>query len=315
MRRVADERAGTRHERARHPLVHVVDLVVTDLVAGRQRRDALEPALHLGGVGRLLVTLPLRDGVDRTPGLGRAQQEEPFLGVGDVVDVGDVRDQGAEVGGGAGDQEPLGVGEPLERHAQQAPCGGAGAVGGDQEAAVQCLGPRGAVPFDHDTVLGDPDRGGLDAVVQCDVGFVHQSLDEHPHQVLLVELEAVRVLRLVLEQCEVELGDQTLLAVAVLVARHREPLGVHLRRQAQLVEQFEGRRMERRGPPVGARHRITLDHTHSHAGPGQGPGRCDTDGATTQDEHRELTMIRHECHSPTLVIIPRLERDRATILV
>ncbi len=306
MRGVPDEDGAADAERPGHPLVHAVQLPVDDRVAGRAGRDALELPFQRGPREGLRLALPGGHRPDSPPGLGGAQQEKPLAGVGHVVDLRDAGQHLGEVDARAGDEEALGVGVAGEVDAERPPHGAARAVGADHPGAAQLAGAARGADDDGRAVPGvRHDAGDAGAEQQLDTGRPRQPLVQHPHQVLLVELEPVGERGLVREEREVELRDQALPPVAEVVHGHDQALGVHPFRDAEFVEEFERRRVERGGAPVGLRLVLGLDQHHGDAEAVEGGGGDHSDRTAADDDHRAAgESAINSWHAANLSYVP-----------
>jgi hypothetical protein len=115
-----------------------------------------------------------------------------------------------EVGVRADDDEALGPGEALELGAHQLPHGAATAVAADEPRRLEVL--RGGLDQHRVALLGRFQELGREIDHRVREGL--QLLEEYWRQLVLLEVEAIRIRRDVGDQAEVPLDDHALAAVA-----------------------------------------------------------------------------------------------------
>jgi hypothetical protein len=82
---------------------------------------------------------------------------------------------------------------------------------------------------------------------------------------MLLEVQAVRMARLVLQQAEVELRHQLAAAVADLPVADADAVLLHPRRDAEGLQQVERRRVERTRAQVARQPVLGLEHDDGYA--------------------------------------------------
>ena len=184
------------------------------------------------------------------PQFGDAQQDAPFVVVGDVVDAGEAIEMTLDRVARRQRQEALWVGETLERDA--------GPFAHDRIRAVRPDQIVGADSFDGDRGFDENADPALilierqDAPIEAHAAGVHRlELRGHePRQLILLALQAVGMRRHVGQFAEIEFDDRAGLAIAVMIARRAEAVFLELVEHAEFVEHVERRRVERRGAHV-----------------------------------------------------------------
>ena len=133
---VADQERAAELEGLRHPLMHLVERGVRDLVVGDARHHARHQRLRELLRLHALVACVLVHQEHRAPQPGDLQQEIPALRIGHVAHRRQAGDDAEEVERRRDHQQPVGPGEALELDAERAPHRAARAVRADQIAAA-----------------------------------------------------------------------------------------------------------------------------------------------------------------------------------
>ncbi len=128
-------------ERPRHPLMHLVERDVRDLVVADAGHDLGHEGLGEVAVERERIALVGGDRKHHPPQAGDLQQEVPALGIGEVGYRDQVGDHGAEIERRAHHQKALRPGESFEVDAERSSHVAASPVGADQPSSA--ARPRG----------------------------------------------------------------------------------------------------------------------------------------------------------------------------
>ena len=205
--------------------------------------------------------------------------------------------------GRAHHQKPLRPGEPVEGDVQGLADVAAGAVGADEETALEASGA--AVPGYH---RGDARRvffhpGHFAGEEHFRPGHTRQLLVQQPVELELLALEPVWVRRDVGDASEVELGDAAR-ALAVLKGRGLEAHGQKIVQHPGGGQHVDGGRMEGGGPQRFRQRRFRFQHGHRHPVLRQVQRHHEPHGSGTRHQHAigahvTTMMLTRKCPHPS----------------
>ena len=214
------------------------------------------------------------------------EQVAPLFRVREVVAIGVFGVDALEIEFGGDLDEPLVVGEALELDAHGAADIAPPAVGAHQIAGLKRLRAVGGVDRDPQVVIPMLDAGEGVGIEGVEAGFPGKRLGDVPGQLVLFVLEDEGKAKLVLQQCQIERGHPFATGpVVVLERRCLQAPGDDVPGDAQVVQHFQGRRMDRRRPRIDHRFGVFLHHADADPAleQSQGAGHPHRPGADHDD--------------------------------
>ena len=196
---------------ARDALVHPIDALVADLVIVLEGEKALHPRLHTARVEQRVLRHARIARKDEPPQarrshVGHLEYRGPFHRIGDIG----VHRKAVprEVVRRADDEELLGPGEAFELHREQLPDRAAAAVCADQPRGFQLARIPSDSNSDQHRIRLLLEAGDSVPEMHFAVGSLRRMSSWMGVRAVLLEMQAIRVGRLVGKQPQVELRDQ-----------------------------------------------------------------------------------------------------------
>ena len=244
---IASEHRPPHTKSVGYPLVHAIDRAVGHLVCRRLGDHTLQSPLGAFVAERLIVGLVVGHWEKGSPKIDGAQEHHPFVGIGDIVDVGEIGHVVGQFIGRRDHEVAVGVGHAIERATERLSHSARGTVGPDDSIGLDCL----AVGQYSGSTLGplfDSPDGRTEAHI--DQRVRRKLFEKDLAQLELFALKAKRVVRDVTQFAEVESGHDSDATISIGEVLGDEAAGDHLVDDAVRPEQFEGRGMKRGGPQL-----------------------------------------------------------------
>ena len=255
---------------------------------------AEEPSEHVGCLrvrGELLIGCIAVGGDQHPPEFRDAQQDQPFLGVGDVVYIGKVGDEVLDRELCRDAEEFLLIGEAIELGADQPAHDRSRSVGSDQKLGCDLDDLPILLDLGDDLVAIITRIDQRCVEEQLDIGVLGQPVGEHARHVELLALEPERVSGSIGNFAQVELKPFSALPVAPLIDGRLEPLGDERLGSADLVEHLERGCVEGRGAQIMRAGRLLLAQHHRQSLRSQSRGAHRPDGAGPYHQHFDSTHL------------------------
>ena len=179
-----------------------------------------------------------------------AQQHQPFLGIGDIVDIGQVRQVIGQFELGRQAQEAFGIGEAVEFDAQPLAHDGIRAVCADQIIAAQLVDAGHGFDPQINAVVVLLERSASGCRSALGIGILGETIGQRAREVILFALDAEGIARDIAEFGHVEFDHFARLAITPVIDRRLEPAFEQHRRDADAIELFQRRRMEGRSAQI-----------------------------------------------------------------
>jgi len=159
------------------------------------------------------------------------------------------------------------------------------AVRADDPARLEVFHPVGCLDVQRDVAVGLLEARHARGEAHLDVRHFLQHRVHHGRELMLLQMQAERVRRFVLEERELEHADHAFGTVTELPARHHDAEREQLFRHAERRERLQARRMKRAGAQVLEQRRLGFEHQDRNVLHGKAEGRNEAHRPCPHDDH------------------------------